>query len=112
MRRGRPLRVNLEKARARERAQPVRMPGLDPALRERARARDGGCLLHIDLPKLSTPGDELPPAMCWGPLDPHHIKPRGRGGTDELDNLATLCRLHHDWVHAHPRAARNLDLLR
>jgi len=30
------------------------------------------------------------------PLDPHHIKTRGAGGGDTLDNLVILCRLHHE----------------
>ncbi len=30
------------------------------------------------------------------PLDPHHIKSRGAGGGDTLDNLVVLCRPCHD----------------
>jgi len=30
------------------------------------------------------------------PLDPHHIKTRGAGGGDTLDNLVILCRPDHD----------------
>jgi len=32
---------------------------------------------------------------AW-PLDPHHIKSRGAGGGDTLDNLVMLCRPCHD----------------
>jgi len=35
-------------------------------------------------------------------LDVHHKLPRGRRGRDELENLVTLCRMCHDWVHDHP----------
>lgn len=31
---------------------------------------------------------------------PHHILYRSRGGKDESDNLITLCRKCHDFVHA------------
>ena len=32
----------------------------------------------------------------WGPLDVHHITPRGSGGTSEdTSPLVTLCRKHH-----------------
>jgi len=49
---------------------------------------------------------------CWGPLDPHHILRRSQGGTNDPDNLVTLCRAHHDWVHAHPARSVDLGLLR
>jgi 5-methylcytosine-specific restriction endonuclease McrA len=32
-------------------------------------------------------------------LDVHHIVPAADGGTDDLDNLKTLCRSHHIAVH-------------
>lgn len=32
-------------------------------------------------------------------LDVHHIVPRGRGGSDQLSNLALLCRQCHDAAH-------------
>jgi 5-methylcytosine-specific restriction endonuclease McrA len=31
--------------------------------------------------------------------DVHHIVHRSQGGSDELDNLVTLCRYCHDRVH-------------
>ncbi len=32
------------------------------------------------------------------PVDPHHIRSRGAGGGDELENLLPLCRQHHvEW---------------
>lgn len=42
----------------------------------------------------------------------HHILPRGRGGTDTLENLVTLCWYCHRHVHTHPHEARVLGLLR
>jgi len=32
-------------------------------------------------------------------LDPHHIKSRGSGGTDDEENLITLCMWCHDQAH-------------
>jgi hypothetical protein len=32
-------------------------------------------------------------------LTPHHIVYRSQGGTDDLDNLVTLCMKCHDDVH-------------
>lgn len=32
-----------------------------------------------------------------GPWEVHHLKPTSKGGTDDLDNLVTLCvGCHHD----------------
>jgi 5-methylcytosine-specific restriction endonuclease McrA len=33
------------------------------------------------------------------PSDAHHIKTRGSGGGDELENLIALCRACHTKVH-------------
>lgn len=30
--------------------------------------------------------------------DAHHVKPRSKGRDDRLENLAHLCRFHHDLV--------------
>lgn len=49
---------------------------------------------------------------CGGVVDVHHIRRRSQGGTDDLANLVSLCRAHHDWTHAHPERARELGLLR
>jgi len=45
------------------------------------------------------------------PLDVHHRRARGMGGTrvrDRLANVATLCRRCHDRIEAHPEQARAL----
>lgn len=41
----------------------------------------------------------------------HHIKPRGRGGSNDLANLADLCSDCHHWVHANPAEANERGLL-
>lgn len=58
---------------------------MDPEFSRIIKQRDGVCLyglLHKD--------------GCRGPLDPHHIDPRGLGGPDEKENGIGLCRKHHD----------------
>ena len=32
----------------------------------------------------------------------HHVIPRGKGGTDSIHNLITLCCYCHSHVHGHP----------
>jgi hypothetical protein len=44
---------------------------------------------------------------CSAVLDVHHIVPRSEGGTDELDNLLTLCHKHHPMLEAIRRAIRS-----
>jgi hypothetical protein len=41
-----------------------------------------------------------------GPLHIHHRRRRSQGGGESWGNLVTLCAACHDWVHAHPSAAR------
>lgn len=45
---------------------------------------------------------------CNGPLAAHHVIFRSRDPSrrDNVDNGATLCRAHHEWVHANAREAR------
>ena len=58
---------------------------LDEATRERVLARDGGrCWVARWL------GGE-----CHPTRHVHHIVPRDEGGTDDDDNLATVCASHH-----------------
>lgn len=52
---------------------------------------------------------------CEGPLEVHHKRNRGMGGSADpeihaLDNLLTLCRFAHRWVTEHPREAKELGL--
>lgn len=49
---------------------------------------------------------------CFGPLDAHERLPRSRGGDAyDLANVLCVCRGHHEWIHGHPREAKELDLL-
>jgi hypothetical protein len=43
----------------------------------------------------SWPGCDRPPA--W--TEAHHIQPWSKGGRTKVDNLVTLCRVHHRYVH-------------
>jgi hypothetical protein len=54
----------------------------------------------------------VPELRCWGRLDPHHTLRKSQGGEDTVDNLITLCRAHHDWVHGNPTTSLELGLLR
>lgn len=94
LKRGGPLAKESAKTRA---LKPERSKAKAAAL-----ARDGGCI-----------GARLVPDVeCYGILDGHERLPRGRGGSPyELDNIITLCRRHHEWVHSYPLKARSLDLL-
>lgn len=51
--------------------------------------------------------------VCWGPVDPHHVKTRGAGGSDAA-NLIPVCRGFHDEIHQRGRrtteALYGLDL--
>lgn len=38
---------------------------------------------------------------CDGPLQVHHILPLSQGGTNDMNNLVTLCRYHHTQKHPH-----------
>lgn len=93
--RGTPLRAVSAK-RKRERPS----GGVDPVLRQRVFDRDGGCL-----------GRYLLDGRCWGEPAPHHVWRKGQGGPDRLENLVTLCQLHHGWVHGHINDSRALGLL-
>lgn len=56
---------------------------------------------------LPTPCDMAP----TGRLEVHHRLPRGRGGSNERENLVTLCPGHHRWVETNRAAAYDLGLL-
>jgi hypothetical protein len=48
---------------------------------------------------------------CSGGLDPHHIDTVGSGGNDDLKNLISLCRKHHDMAQARKISAGELKEL-
>ena len=37
---------------------------------------------------------------CWGNPEPHHLKTRGAGGSDDYENIMPLCRKHHTEIHS------------
>ena len=46
------------------------------------------------------PGDYVPCLICHNQsVDLHHIVRKSRGGGDNVQNLAPLCRKHHNEVH-------------
>lgn len=63
--------------------------------------RDGGCVAQRLIPQVS----------CFGRIDPHHIRRRSQGGLDTPENLVSLCRSHHSWVHEHISESLTLGLL-
>ena len=54
-------------------------------------AKDGGQCTHIDSSGKRCTNDR------W--LHIHHLKPISQGGTNDPENLTTLCSFHHDLVH-------------
>lgn len=44
-------------------------------------------------------------------LENHHICPRSEGGSDEKENLITLCRIHHGYIHIFTTGRKNLSML-
>lgn len=68
-----------------------------------ALSRDGGCVAARLVPSV----------RCVGPLDGHEVLPRGRGGDAyDLENVITVCRIHHGWIHNNPRESKEYGLLR
>jgi len=58
---------------------------VSPALRRAVDRRDGGC--------------RFPGCTQTHHVDAHHIVHWVDGGPTDLDNLASLCRKHHTWIH-------------
>lgn len=61
-------------------------------VRERVKARDGGCVAVALVPEVK----------CWGILEVDEVKNRAAGGDwlDE-DQCQTLCSAHHRWKTEH-----------
>jgi hypothetical protein len=87
---------------ARRKAPKRRSRGVDPKLYEQVLLRDGGCVARGLVPEVA----------CFGRIDPHHRLMRSQGGPDTAENLISVCRSHHDWIHGHPAKSYDLDLLR
>lgn len=59
--------------------------------------RDGfRCVVCGWTPEARKPGPSDPRTL----LEPHHIEHHAQGGSNELENLVTLCNVHHDQLHA------------
>jgi len=53
--------------------------------------------------------EQLP--VCGGQLDVHEPKHRSQGADPtDPDQCVAICRVHHDFAHAHPRFAKCLHL--
>lgn len=72
-----------------------------PEARERTRERSNGWCEAAATPNCLKRAGHL-----------HHILPRGRGGRGTLDNALDVCASCHDYIHAHPREARERGWLR
>ena len=64
-----------------------------------------------------TPGCQFPhwkhPIKCFGELEPHEPKTRGRGGSIVNEhNILLLCHNSHQWVTTHPIEANQLGLVK
>ena len=72
----------------------------DELLSLKVRRRDGCCVAGLMMERT---GDKLSdgqyPWECSDGLDAHHIKSKGSGGDDTLDNAICLCRRHHQLAH-------------
>jgi hypothetical protein len=54
------------------------------------------CIVCGWTPQTRVPGSTDPRTL----LEPHHVEHHAQGGSNELDNLVTLCNVHHDELHA------------
>lgn len=87
---------------ARESARTRSRKGERASAKAAALARDGGCVAARIVRTVA----------CRGPLDGHERLPRSRGGSAyDIENIITVCRIHHGWIHAHPKEARSHGLL-
>lgn len=50
--------------------------------------------------------------ICLGGNHVHHLRTRALGGTDDLDNLLTVCLAAHDLIHRNPARSYELGLLK
>ena len=46
-----------------------------------------------------------------GRLDAHHVLRRSQGGKDTLDNLVSVHRICHSFIHDHPAEAKRKGML-
>ena len=105
MKRGGPLRrtTPLRRAPIRRSAQRSGRSGnadrVPAEVAEAVLARDQGCVAH----RLGFALD----VRCQGRPHVHHAVLRAQGGEHTMENLLTLCELHHHWAHNVDRAGAN-----
>lgn len=80
-------------------------PGFHPAVKATILRRDGGCVLRGG-----------PHGPCWGPVDAHHRRLLGQGGSSapeshRASNGIAVCRGHHDFLHRFRLQAEGLGLI-
>jgi DNA-directed RNA polymerase subunit RPC12/RpoP len=78
----------------------ARQAAYDAAREQRAHETRGRCELQVAHDCRSR-GDQA-----------HHVQPRSRGGSDDVENLRWCCGPCHTWVHHHPTAATERGWLR
>lgn len=69
------------------------------AIEKPLRLRSRSYLDSVKADPCEAAGDPLYLADCAGPIDPHHVKARGRRGDDFDLTAIPLCRKHHDDAH-------------
>lgn len=94
----------------------ARSGGLPPVSRRRRGERDER-LAVVEQAMRQADGvcqgrDLVPEVGCWGPLDAHEVIPRGVRPGSHLEPalVLVLCRVHHEWAHAHPQEAARRGL--
>jgi len=70
---------------------PVKRKPLPAGLKHQVFKRDAGVCTHINSRGERCNVDR------W--LHIHHIRPVSHGGSNDLENLTTLCSIHHDLIH-------------
>jgi hypothetical protein len=91
-----------------QRRKPLKRGG---AIKRKARPVPKSVYQQVLARDLGCKGSNLP-GKCAGRIDPHHILMRSQGGLDTLDNLVSLCRTHHSWVHQNPEESYRLGFLK
>jgi hypothetical protein len=106
VRNAKPTAIGLKRGRIKAKANP-KLQAWSRAVRE----RDGnGCQIARFAGMGAYP---ITGVECDGPVDPHHIAPRGRRRDLKyvVANGTCLCRRHHDRVHDNPIEAERIGLL-
>ena len=106
-----PLRADVEKQRAWQRARKALAPRsakVTADLDRRREVREAVFTRDRWTCRLATTRQA---GSCFGPLTPHHLRKASAGGGYTEENLVTLCAGHNTWVEDHPIAATMLGLV-